>query len=188
MAEWSIASDLKSEELSPVPWVRIPLSLIIENYINEKIMNTLNLYVELMDNYIQLFDFEEFETTKKDYVEILELQSNFWFRSYKKNQKTKARLIIWNHFFKDFELYYWSFLNLFQTKKSSTNLGENYYQFEGQKIVLHGFLSTSNIIDVEKDIFYSEIIRNEEVIIQARKFLLLQRYSNLCQILGLKSN
>ena len=49
MAEWSIASDLKSEELSPVPWVRIPLSLIIENYINEKIMNTLNLYVELMD-------------------------------------------------------------------------------------------------------------------------------------------
>ena len=28
MAEWSIASDLKSEELGMVPWVRIPLSLL----------------------------------------------------------------------------------------------------------------------------------------------------------------
>jgi hypothetical protein len=151
-------------------------------------MNTLNLYVELMDNYIQLFDFEEFETTKKDYVEVLELQSNFCFESYKQKQKTKARLIIWDHFFKDFELYYWSFLNLIQTKKSSTSLGENYYKFQGQQMILHGFLSTSSIIDVEKDIFYSQIIQNEEVIIQARKFLLLQRYSNLCQILALKSN
>lgn len=34
MAEWSIASDLKSEELEMVPWVRIPLSLL----------NTCNLY------------------------------------------------------------------------------------------------------------------------------------------------
>lgn len=28
MAEWSIASDLKSEELGIVPWVQIPLSLL----------------------------------------------------------------------------------------------------------------------------------------------------------------
>lgn len=151
-------------------------------------MNTLNLYVEIVDNYIQLFEFEEFETIRKDYIEILEFQSYFWYRSYKKQQKTKARLIIWDHYFKDFELYYWSFLTLLQTKKSSINLGENYYQFREQPVILNGFLSTSHLIDIEKDIFYSKIIKNEEVIIQARKFLLIQPSSNLQQILVLKSN
>lgn len=136
-------------------------------------MNIVNLFTEIDSNYVQLFEYQGFEnssTQNNKNKEILELFCNFWSNSPKKKQSKKCRIILWNNLFSDYEIYYWS---SFDFSSDLTRIVE--YSFSNIKniiVIILGSLKISDSIDLEKDLFYSKVIFDEEIILEPKTTIL----------------
>jgi hypothetical protein len=165
-------------------------------------MKKITIYFELIDSYLQFFDFSEFKklkkiTSKQEKIknnpkdikkrESLELKASIFFPKLKNYEKNfHVRIIFWEKFL----IKVLENLNIAKklSKTENFNILLNIFNkiLKRKNFICSGYFRISDIIDIQKDVLSSKIILKEELEIFPKKIYDLNQLSNLYNLLYLR--